>query len=251
MKLTMFEKLLSIATCCMLTVMVNLANAGIILDDNFDRPDGSLVGTNPTPGPGGVWTNHSGTVGDLLISGGKALIQHGVPSEDANSSFGNFSTGVLTAVFDIIVNDDTPISGGDYEYFAHFSDGGTSLFRARLDVVNPSSTGDYTLGISSAGGTAETVFPTDFDFGDTVSVALSFDFSTGLTSLVIGATTITSTVPALGDILSAFALRQSDSSNNESILLDNLVVSSIPEPGTLALFSLAGLAFVGSTRRRS
>lgn len=251
MRWTAFSRFLCVAFCGALLMAATSVNAAIILDDNFDRPNGSLVGTNPTPGPGGVWTTHSGTAGDLLISGGKALIQHGVPSEDANSSFGNFSAGVLTAAFDIIVNDDTPISGGDFEYFAHFSDGGTSLFRARLDVVNPSSTGDYTLGISSAGGTAETVFPTDFDFGDTVSLTLSFNFSTGLTSLAIGATTITSTVPALGDTLSSFALRQSDSSNNESILLDNLVVSSIPEPASLALLGIAGLAILGVTRRRS
>ena len=54
-----------------------------------------------------------------------------------------------------------------------------------------------------------------------------------------------------GATIDSFALRQSDSSNNETIYVDNLVVTSVvPEPSTLALggFGLFALLLV---RRRS
>ena len=85
------------------------AQAQVLVDESFNHPDGSLIDNTPTPGPGGVWTNHSGTVGDLLVSSGQAVVQHGTPSEDAHTSFADQTAGVITAVFDITVNDDTVI----------------------------------------------------------------------------------------------------------------------------------------------
>lgn len=232
------------------TLLTTAATAQIVVNDNFNRPDGSLIGTAPTPGPGGVWVNHSGTSGDLLISGGQALVQHGVPSEDAHTFFGNQSVGVVTAVFDITVNDDTIIGGGDYEYFAHFMQEGTFNFVSRLDIVAPNASGDYTLGIATFSGTAETIFPVDFSYNTPVSVALSFDFGSGLASVKVGGTTISSTTAGLGEALDSFSLRQSDSSNNESILVDNLVITSVvPEPTTFALGGLGLLALMFARRR--
>ncbi|MCF7733390.1 MAG: hypothetical protein K9N23_16995 [Akkermansiaceae bacterium] len=220
----------------------------ILVSDNFDRADGSLVGTTPTPGPGGTWLHHSGTAGDLLITSGKAVVQHGTSSEDANVPFAAQTVGVITASFDITVHDETAITGTNFEYFAHFKDG-SNRFYARLDVVAPSGTaGNYTLGISTNGDTAETTFPTDFNYGDTVTVNLSFDFATGLAALAVGSTTLSSTtsIPT-GVTISAFALRQSDSSNDETITVDNLVVSQVPETSAALLGSLAMLRLL---RRR-
>ena len=226
------------------------ANAQILLNDNFNRPDGSLVPTVPTPGPGGAWTSHSGTLGDLLIQSGQALVQHGVPSEDAHSVFASQTFGVVSAVFDINVNDDTVITAGDSEYFAHFMIDGSNLFYSRLYVV-PANVGgnDYTLGLSTSSGGFTEVFPTDFSFGDTVNVTLTYDFGTSLSSLTVGATTIVSSVPVAAASLDSFALRQSDSINNESILVDNLVVSYIPEPTTFALGGFGLLALLMARRR--
>lgn len=225
--------IIAIGAACLFTAVGSSAN---LINDNFDRPDDSLVGTAPTPGPGGVWGSHSGTLGDLQISSGQALIQHGTPSEDAHSLFADQSTGVLTAVFDITVSDDTIISGSDFEYFAHFMTEGTFNFRSRVDIVAPNSDGDFTLGISSSSSTAEAIFPADFSYGAPVNVTLSFDFAAGLASVTVGGTTITSTTAYPGETLNAFSLRQSDSDNNETILVDNLVV--IPEPASLSLIGL-------------
>jgi PEP-CTERM motif len=248
MRVNMVGRLLG--CIAVLTVVVAAANAGIIADDNFNRPDGSLVGTVPTPGPGGVWTSHSGTLGDLLISSGQAIVQHGVPSEDAHTQFVDVTSGVITADLDVTVNDDTQITAGDSEYFAHFMTDGSFNFTSRLYVVPANTPGnDYTLGLSTSSGGFTETFPTDFTYGDQIHVSLTYDFGAGLSSLTVGATTITSSVVGSETLLNSFALRQSDSINNETISVDNLVVSSVPEPTTLALMFL-GVACL-AVRRRS
>jgi len=245
------KKIVSVAVS--LGLLGTVANAQIVLQDNFDRPDGDLSGTVPTPGPGGAWTAFSGIASNpLQILGGQAVVAHGAGSrEDAGSSFALAGSGVLTAVFDINVSAASPITGGDYEYFAMFTDGGTSNFKSRLDVVEANVGGnDFTLGLATGGSTAETIFPTDFSFGQTLTVSLVFDFDTGLSSLTVGATTIQSTGVYLGQALNTFALRQSTSSLNETILVDNLVVTHVPEPTTLALGGV-GLFTLLLVRRRS
>lgn len=241
---------LTIALLAGLCLTFSQVNADLVVD-NFNRPDGPLTGTLPTPGPGGVWTNHSGTAGDLLISGGEAVIQHGVPSEDTHTAFAGQTTGTLFASFDVRVEDDAPIGGSDAEYFAHFMRDGSNVYRARLDVVAGTQGGDYTFGISSGSSTAEAIFGTDFNFGDVVNVGLGFDLDTGIGSLTIGGTTINGTGIFLDQDLDSFALRQSDSTNNETIFIDNLVVTNlnaIPEPGSLGIIGLIGIA--GLIRRR-
>jgi hypothetical protein len=188
----------------------------------------------------------------LQITSGAVVVSHGAGSrEDANSSFGLYSVGALSAVFDINVSATAPIAGGDYEYFAHFSDGGTFNFKSRLDVVEANTPGnDYTLGLATGAGTAETIFPIDFSFGSPVTVNLTFDFFTGLSYLTVGATTIQSTGVFPGEALSAFCLRQSTSSNNETILVDNMVITVIPEPTSLSLLGAFGLLALTVIRRR-
>ncbi len=252
MRFTSFATRLCVAICGALALVAASANAGVIVDDNFNRPDGSLVGTVPTPGPGGVWTNHSGTVGDLLISSGQAIVQHGTPSEDAHTQFVDVTTGVLTADFDVTVNDDTQITAGDSEYFAHFMTDGLFNFVSRLYVVPANTAGnDYTLGLSTSSGGFTETFPTDFTFGDQIHATLTYDFGAGLSSLTVGATTITSSVVVSESLLNSFALRQSDSANNETISVDNLVVTGVPEPATFSLVSLCSLGIAGMIRRRS
>ena len=245
------KKILTLLVLGTISSFLTTSASAQILNDDFNRPDGPLVGTSPTPGPGSVWTNHSGTIGDLLIQSGQALVQHGVPSEDAHSIFASQSVGVLTAVFDITVNDDTPITAGDSEYFAHFMEDGTFAFLSRLYVV-PANTGgnDYTLGLSTSSGGFTETFPSDFTFGEQINVTLTYDFGTTLSSLTVGGTTIVSSVPVAQAALDSFALRQSDSMNNESILVDNLVVSVVPEPTTFALGGFGLLALMTLRRRR-
>lgn len=246
---------LSFVTMFSTAMFVNQISADVVVNDNFNRPDGSLVGTSPTPGPGSVWTSFSGTAGDLLITGGRAIVQHGVPSEDAKIEFASVNSGIISASFDITVSDDTVIAGGDYEYFTMFTDGGTANFFSRLDIVAANVVGagnDFTFGISTNAGTAEATFATDFTYGTTYSGTLTYDFGTGLSSFTIGASTINSTTSVIATGLQAFALRQSDSSNNEAVAVDNLVVnaSAIPEPGSLSILALVSLGLVCGRRKK-
>lgn len=225
------------AFCGLLTLAASQSIAATLVTEDFSYPDGSLV-------PNGGWGSHSGTFQDFQVVSGAAVVQHGAPSEDVNIGFPNVESGVLTAEFDIVVQDDTVIGGGDYEYFAHFFTDGDFNFRSRLDVVEPNSTGDYTLGISSGTSTAETILPVDFSFGDTVSISLSFDLDSGIGSVTANGNTISGVDTFLDESLNRFALRQSDSSNNESVTVDNLVITGTPVPEP-ASFVLLGAALLG------
>ena len=227
------------------------AEADVLLSDSFSYPDGSLV-------PNGGWANHSGTAGDLLVSGGEAVVQHGVPSEDAHVSF-PAEAGAIYYGIDFSVDDlGAPWAGTDSEYFAHFSDGGTYNFRARLDVVPPTGAGDFTVGIATSASTADATWATDLTFGTTYRAIAKYDQVTNQAELWIDASleSDTSILGAddddPGDDILWFCLRQSDSSENETVRVDNLIVGTtfgevVPEPTTLALMAMGGLALL---RRR-
>ena len=197
---------------------------GLPYNDSFDYPDGSLISSSN-------WNNFSGTEGDLLVTEGKVLVQHGTPSEDAGVSFGAVE-GVLYYAFDFSVNNPgEPISGGDYEYFAMFKDDGFS-YRARIDIVAANNEGnDFTLGISSTGSTADTIWPDDLNFDVTYRVTVKYDQNQNIAQLWVNASSETD-ASILGDdeadpgtSITQFGFRQSDSSQNEGILIDNLSIS--------------------------
>jgi hypothetical protein len=203
---------------------VGSASAAVIVSDTFTYADGSLV-------PNGGWTNHSGTVGDLLVTSGEAVVQHGVPSEDAHLEFTAVQGSIYYAL-DFRVSASGQIIGGDYEYFAHFTDGGTFNFRARLDVVEAPNGGDFSVGISTATSTAEAVWPSDLSFGTTYRAVVRYDQDANIAELWVNPTVETD--PSIlgadgtdpGDTILWMALRQSDSSLNETVYVDNLCVGT-------------------------
>ena len=74
----------------------------------------------------------------------KAVVQHGAPSEDVKLPFSSVEGGLYVG-FDFSVDDlGAPYSGSDNEYFTHLD------FKARMDVVPPSGSGDYSVGISQS-----------------------------------------------------------------------------------------------------
>ena len=212
--------------------------------ETFDYPNGPLI-------PNGGWANQSGTAGTLLVDNGQAVVSQDSGSEDAELVFANdLNTGSITAVFDISVSA-AAITGSDFEYFAHFSDDTDLNFLARVDVVTPNGSGDYTLGLSSDSSTNEVALPVDFAFGDTVSIELTFDLDAGLASLTAGGSSVDSTTVVMGELIDTFNLRQSNSSSDETILVDNLSITfskAIPEPSTAAVLGLGLVA--GLIRRR-
>ncbi len=221
------KKSLLLITSILLVATVALATG--LLSDDFSYPDGSLVGN-------GGWVSHSGNAGDLLVAGGEVVVEHGAPSEDANVPFTPTPGSKLFYRFDFSVDDlGEPISGGDYEYFAHFKDDGFN-FRARMDIVEPSGGGDYTVGISSIGSTADATWPTDLTYGVTYTVVASYDQTNNIAELWINP--MSDSDPSIlgndeddpGTDIASFALRQSDSSLNETVRVDNLFVGESFEP---------------------
>ena len=80
-----------------------------------------------------------------------------------------------------------------------------------------------------ASSTADVVWGTDLTFGVTYRAIVKYDQDSGVAELWIdasssGDTSITGDTPSSGTSIESFALRQSDSNNNETITVDNLIV---------------------------
>ena len=212
---------------CDLTRSISSPNCNPAIElpfnDNFSYSNGSLISASS-------WSTFSGTEGDLIVSDGQALVQHGTPSEDASVAF-NSVVGSIYYAFDFTVNAAEAISGGDYEYFSVLKDDGYN-YRGRLDIVNANTEGnDFTVGISTTGSIAETVWASDLSFGNTYRATVKFDQDTNIAQLWIDASSESDTSISGNDetdpgtTITQFGLRQSDSSVNESILVDNLNIA--------------------------
>ncbi|WP_436715401.1 PEP-CTERM sorting domain-containing protein [Roseiconus lacunae] len=229
------------------------ASAAVVFTEDFSYADGDLAGN-------GAWKAHSGSV-PVTVSGGAAIVNNDSGSQDVNRFFDEISSGFASYQFDMVVNADAPVAGGDYEYFAHFGNSGnngdgvnTQSFVARLDVVEASDgTGDYSLGIASFGSTADAVTTQSFAFGDTVSVLVDFNVDSDTATLSVGGESITGRIGTQSTAVNTFVLRQSGSSSDETIAIDNLIisqVSAIPEPSSLASLGLLACGTVMAVRRR-
>ncbi len=207
-----------------IALVAGSASAAVIITDDFSYPDGSLVGN-------GTWYNHSGNAGDLLVANGQAVVTHGVPSEDATLPFVLPNGGDVYFAFDFSVDDlGAPYTGTDFEYFAHFKDDGYG-FRGRMDVQAPTGGGDYTVGISSIGSTADATWPLDLTYDVVYHVIVRYNQDINIAEMWIDATAVTD-LSILGDdeadpgtVITGFALRQSDSAENETVRVDNLVIA--------------------------
>lgn len=196
-----------------------------ILTDSFSYPDGSLV-------PNGGWANHSGAAGNLLVVSGQVKVEHGIPDEDANIAFTSVSGSVYFGIDFSVADLGHPYSGGtDFEYFAHFQVSGSN-FVARLDIVAPSGSGDFSVGIATTSSTADATWASDLTFGTTYRAIVKYDQDNNIAQLWIDASTSTDTSilgvdgTDPGVSVNQFALRQSDSSENETIYVDNLKISN-------------------------
>ena len=239
------------SSLAILATLVGSASASVIVSEDFSYSDGSLT-TNA------AWNTISGTTGDLLVSSGQAIVQHGIPSEDANTVFTAQTSGTVYFSLDFLVQDlGAPYSGSDAEYFTHFTAGASHV--ARLYVATPSGSGDFTVGIANSSSSAVASWATDLSFDTVYLAVVAYDIDNNATSLWIdpsseGDTSIDSVSGTASLTISKVGLRQSDSSQNETITVDNLVVATIfdevigvPEPTSLLL---GALGLLGLLRRR-
>jgi hypothetical protein len=192
-----------------------ISNGQVLVSEGFSYADGSLVGN-------GGWANEGGTTGDFQVTSGQAVVQHKTASEDVKLAFSSVSGDVYVG-FDFSVDDlGSPYSGSDNEYFAHLD------FKARMDIVPPSGGGDFSVGIASNASTADATWASDLTFATSYRAIIKFDQLTGTAQLWISPTASTDT-SILGATKSAatvkeFELRQSDSSEDEVIRVDDLMI---------------------------
>jgi|GEM_PF-3048192 hypothetical protein len=204
---------------CLLTF---ISNAQLVSED-FGYADGSLT-TNA------AWDTHSGTAGQVQVSSGTISLEMGPQSEDVNTAFATVTSGLIFAEFDLIVNDDTDISGTDHEYFFHFNSSG---FKARVDAVPALGTENYSLGLSSNGGSAAVVWPNGLTYGQTYNVIVRYSIDDNISKLWVDPISnfsnsiIDNTSSGSGADVDAVSFRESNSNNDETITIDNLTVSDV------------------------
>ena len=198
------------------TLMIASTAIGqVIIAEDFTYPDGSLVANS-------AWLTTSGTANQMQVVSGQAVVNHN-DSEDVEITFASV-TGSVYAGFDFSVDDlGAPYSGTDNEYFAHMD------FAARIDIVEGTSGGDFSVGISTTTSTAEAVWGTDLTFGQTYRLIVEYDQDGGIAELWINPTlesdtSISGSVDTTPATIGSFDLRQSGSSENETIRIDNLMV---------------------------
>jgi hypothetical protein len=232
----------------------------LLVWEEFDHPDGSLTGQ--TPNVGGVWTSHSGTAGQMQVVSGQAKVNHAL-SEDTHTDFDGGAIGagdVIYSGFDLTVP--TQSVNPNNVYFAHFKDAG-NFFGSRVWITAPAVSGNgYRLGITgdSSLEVATDLFPLDLAFDTTYRVVTKYDFDTGESRLWVDpvnelSPSALSDDSFAGDEFESYALRES--SANSMQLIDCLQVATtfdeaaicIPEPGTMLLMVVAGLAAIGFGRR--
>lgn len=196
------------------------------LSEDFSYSDGPLT-SNPN------WSDYSGTALQLSVLSGEAVIlQDGSLSEDASIAFTANGGGDIFYSIDLRVNDPGgPIAGGDYEYFACFKDDSFGL-RGRIDIIEATSGGDYTLGLSTLSGAADVSWGTDLSFGTTYRATVRYNQDSNIAELWVNASTQSDTSVISTDqsdpglTISEFAFRQSNSSTDETIVVDNLLIAS-------------------------
>ena len=222
-------------------VIINVTNGGICdvdytvsavtcipaltlpLSESFTYTDGSLVGNSS-------WEHSGGATGNLLVASGKAVVQHGTPDEDLFLPFTPVSGSIYFAFDFFVLVQENPISGTNNEYFAHLKNDGYG-YAAKIDIVPPSAGGDFSVGIATLANTANSTWATDLVFNTDYRVTVKYDQVNNTTDLWIDATaetddSISGEIPTSSPIaVESFGLRQSDSSTNEGILIDNLTIA--------------------------
>ncbi len=237
-----------LAMLTILAVSVITANAVVLTSDTFTYPNGSLTNN-------AAWSAHSGAgSAPVQVVNGAIVVDQGSGSrEDVHIDFATASGGSVYAGFDFSVADlGGPYVGTDNEYFAHFN---SSAFFGQMDIVAAQGSGDFRVGIATDNSIAEAVWGTDLSFDTTYRAIIQYDIDNDQATLWIdAATTGDTSIQGIDGsqtaTISSFSFRQSDSSKDETITVDNLIVGTgfndvVPEPATVAMFGIGGLiAFI-------
>jgi len=232
---------------------INQSQANILFSDNFNSySSGNLVGQ-------GGWAAHSAAgLTPVQVSGGAiSLVQGSGSREDVNHGLGATMGAGDTWYYSF----DVSVSGfSNIVYFSLFLQG-TGNFDGKLFIA-PSTASDFTFGLSGSSSSPATTWGTPLTYGTPYRIVVSYAFDTKAVSLWVNplnqASASISDTSNFQDAVTAIAFRQASASNTE--VIDNLVVAttfqealtgvSVPEPSTLALALVGGLAGLVALRRK-
>ena len=228
----------------------------VLLSDSFTYPNGALVGQ-------GNWTQVLAIATNPIQVSGNAVALNNSGQDVTNDFTGTINSG--SAFFGINTVVTKASATGDY--FAHFTEqGSTSGFFGRLFAREVSTT-TYQFGITTGSGGSPAYGPV-LDYGTLARVVVQYNFidganndtaavflnpttDTDTSSPYIAATTTGSTeAGVLG--LGQFNLRQGGAATFVTTTVDDLVITSVapvPEPTTILAVG-AGFLAVGATARR-
>jgi hypothetical protein len=169
-----------------------LAHATLILSNSFAYADGALI-TVSAGSPLGVWTNHSGTSGQVDVSGGVVNLTQ-AEAEDVSSGLpgGPYSTGKLYASFKVNFS---ALPGGNGTYFFHFRDLTTTDFRGKVFATATNSpAGSFRLGVAVGGQNNPALIPSDLSTNAEYKVVLRYDLATTNATLWLNPTSEASVI---------------------------------------------------------
>jgi len=254
-------------------VQAAAAQPVVLYTTNFNSPtytDGPLnnVDPNSTTAPGqDNWLNtSSGATGSFLNpisvsnTATNGIVSLTTNGQDVRRQFTAVNSG--SVFFDADVTVTAAQAAGDYAL--HFTDGGTSAFFGRT-FIRSSGTG-FQLGISRAATVTNLTYGTTvLPFNTPLHLLVRYDLVPGLTNDTAALYVNPSTMDGSTDTpyatafsegtdatsIAAIGLRQGALANSATLTVDNLRVFSeaaVPEPSSLALLGVAGVA--AAVRRR-
>ena len=224
---------------------------------NFNAPtytDGPLTSSTTfdatqTPGQDG-WLASSGTTNLIAVSGAatNGVVTLTTTGQDVRRAVSPVTSG--SVYLQAAINVTAAQAAGDY--FFHAGDGGASNFYART-YIKSSGTG-FVMALGTGSGAA-TYGSTVLSFNTPYTILVRYDIVSGTANdtgalfinpttadgtgdtAYVAATTIGIDATTIGSV----NLRQGSAANAPSLTIDNIVVSAVPEPATLAALGLGGL----------
>jgi len=199
---------------------------GILLADAFSYADGSLV-TNSSF----LYTNISGTNGDMLVAGAKLSLtfrrSEDVAAPLTNAPYAPAGNAVLYAGMTVNLSE-LPSSG----YFAYFKDA-ASTFRGKLFATTSNAApGSFRFSVMNTGSTLAStnpVFDQDIALNTSHRLVLRYEVGTGLSTLWVDPTAESDPSIAANDFqgpttISTFSFRQG--SGIGTMTVDDLIVGT-------------------------